>query len=67
MNRFLFILVIAFIILLVVQQSHLFEERKVYDASLGVYREEYHMNWENLKGYLNDLPNKVKELLPQKR
>ena len=67
MSRFLFILAIAFVVVFVVKQSHLFQQKKVYDASLGVYKDEYHTNWENLKDYLNDLPDKAKSLLPQRR
>ena len=39
----------------------------VFDSDLGVHKEEYSLNWENLKDYLTDIPNRVKKLFPQKR
>ncbi len=62
MSRFLGFLVVLFIILFVVQQSHLFEETKVFDQRLGVSTEQYRFNWDNLVNYLGEIPEKIKEM-----
>ena len=67
MNRFVFILIVIFIVLFVFFHSNVLEKKTLRDQVLGVNRDEYHFNWDNLKDYLNDIPNKVQKLLPQKR
>ena len=65
--RYLFLLIIIFLVVFVVQQSHLFIKEKVMDVRLGVYRDEYHVMPENLKEYLVDIPEKVKKYYKQIR
>ncbi len=54
-----FILFIIFLALLIGQQSHVVEKKKVYDRVLGVYKEEYHWNWNNLISYFEGLKIKA--------
>lgn len=67
MGRFILSLTILFLVLFVIQESHLVEKKDVPDTRLGVSREEYHLNWDNLKEYLQGIPEKVKKLIPKKR
>jgi len=60
---FLFILFVAVFIL---QQSHFIEAKKVMDPRLGVAEDQYSISWNNLKDYVLDIPEKIKELFAPK-
>lgn len=65
MNKFLLILAILFVVFFIGQQSHFIEKKSVLDDRIGVTREEYQFNWNNVTKYVNDIPNKVKSLMPR--
>lgn len=67
MNKFVGVLIVIFLILFVIQQSNVIEKKTVRDQGLGVNRDEYHLNLDNLRDYLNDIPGKIQKFLPQKR
>jgi len=62
MNRSVFILLVAFLVGFVMQQSRVVERVKVVDPVLRVPKEEYHVNMENLTTYLSKIPGKTEDL-----
>ena len=61
-----FFLIILFLIIFIVQQSNLIEAKKVMDARLGVATEEFHLNWDNLQKYLDNIPKETKKIFSKK-
>ena len=59
MGRYLFLFVIVFVVVFIVQQSHLFVGEKVMDTRIGVYRDEVRVQPKNLQEYLQDIPKKI--------
>ena len=62
----IFFLIVMFVVAFVLQQSNFIVEKKVTDPRLGVKESEYHISWDNLKSYIQDIPEKVKDLFPSK-
>jgi len=66
MGKFFGIALAAFVIIFVIQQSHVFETKKVYDTRLGVLKDETNVNWDNMVTYFGDITGNVKKMFRQK-
>ena len=62
----LFFLIVLFVVVFILQQSHFIETKKVVDQRIGVAEDQYNVNWNNLKDYLQDLPENLKEYFSPK-
>ena len=62
----LFSLVLLFITVFILQQSNFIEMKKVPDPRLGVAKEEYRMNWNNVVDYVEKIPEKIDGLFHPK-
>jgi len=62
MKTFIKILLIIFVVIFVAKQSNVVEKTRTFDRRIGAYREEYHINPENLKSYFADVSDQIKSL-----
>ncbi|MFH1360314.1 MAG: hypothetical protein ABIJ41_04665 [Candidatus Omnitrophota bacterium] len=65
MRTFLIVLIVIFIIAFIGQQSHFIQKKTVLDRSLATQKDEYHVNWNNLKAYLASIPDKIMSIPDQ--
>ena len=65
MNTVLKILLVLFVGLFIIHQSHLIEKIETTDRVLGVKKEIYKMNWANLQNYINEIKKDFHEV-PEK-
>jgi len=63
MNRSVLILLVAFLVGFVMQQSRMVERVKVVDPVLNVPKDEYRVNMENLTDYLGSIPDKTENFV----
>lgn len=62
MIKFLVILLILALVMFVVNQSQVIETVKVMDGRLGVAKDEYHLNLENLFKYFHGISKKIQKV-----